>query len=247
MNPKAAVVLIALVATLGQPKLGEPDAMVPLPPAAAKVATDFLFAFSRNDRATVSRMLPDRLENLYGPCPFARMPALTKPRADTRIGVIDFQGPMGDPGLPKKGSIVLRYVEENGLRAWRVRQLYWYEKLPRGAKLPERSPTATDRAQEPRVRQAAVEFLEAWLAEDYEQMDALTFHWWEVPRRQPKWVRMTGANLTARSSAMGGLRVDFVAKLKVMRFIPKSVGGHVWLVEEDGVWRVRPLTFTFLF
>jgi len=247
MSPKAALVLIALAVTLGQSNEGQPQASVPLPPAAERVARDFLFAFSRNDRGAIEDMLPERLENLYGPCPFARMPSLTKPRADTRIGVIDFQGPMVDSGLPTKGTIVLRLVEENGVRAWRVRQIYWYEELPREARVPDRSPTAADRAEEPKVRQAAVDFLEAWLASDYARMDDLTFHWWEVPRRPPKWVKMRSARLTAHSTTLNGLRVDFVAKLRVARLLPKDVAGNVWLVEEDGEWRVRPLTFSFFF
>jgi len=247
MSPKAAIVLLALAVTLGQPSEGKPGTSVSLPPAAEKVARDFLFAFSRNDRDAIKSMLPEGLGNLYGPCPFARMPTLTKPRADTRVGVVDFEGPMVDSGLPRKGTIVLRLVEENGVRAWRVRQIFWYEELPREAKLPDKSPTAADRAQEPALRQAATDFLEAWQASDYERMDGLTFHWWEVPRRQPKWVKMTGATLTARSTTLNGLRVDFVAKLRVARVVPRSVGGNVWLVEEDGKWRVRPLTFSFFF
>lgn len=247
MNPKAALVLIALAVTLGQPNEGQPESSIALPPAAERVARDFLFAFSRNDRDAVSEMLPKRLDNLYGPCPFASMPTLTKPRADTRAGAVDFHGRMLDAGLPGKGTIILRLVEENAVRAWRVRQIYWYEKLPQGASIPDHSPTAADRAQEPSLRRAAEDFLEAWQATDFERMDGLTFHWWEVPRRSPKWVKMRGAELTARSTALGGLRIDFVAKLRVMRVLPKNVAGNVWLVKEDGEWRVRPLTFSFLF
>ncbi|UCC68392.1 MAG: hypothetical protein JSV79_00180 [Armatimonadota bacterium] len=247
MNPKAALVLVAFAITLGQPNKGQPEPPVPLPPAAAQVAQDFLSAFSRNDRDAIKDLLPTRPENLYGPCPFAGMPTLTNPRADTRTGAIDFQGPLLDSGLPDKGTIILRLVEENSLRTWRVRQIYWYEKLPKGADLPDRSPTAADRAQEPALRRAAQDFLQAWLAAEFERMDGLTFHWWEVPRRPPKWVKMKGVNLSARATTLGGLRVDFVAKLRVLGFLPKNVAGNVWLVEEDGQWRVRPLTFTFFF
>lgn len=245
MNPKAGIILIALAVALGQQDPGRPATAAPLPPAAARVAKDFLFAFSRNDREAIKGMLPRRLENLYGPCPFSRMPALTKPRVDSRVAAIDFEGPMADSDLPRAGTMVLRLVEENGVRAWRVRQCYWYEELPRGANLPERSPTAADRRQEPKLRRAAVEFLEAWLAGDYDQMDELTFHWWNVPRRAPKYIKTTGANLTARKSTLEGLRVDFVLKGRIFRILPKSVRGTVWLVEEDGKWRVRPLTFSF--
>jgi hypothetical protein len=192
-------------------------------------------------------MLPTSLANLYGPSPFDGAPQLNNPRADTRTGAIDFRGRMADPSLPSKGTIILRLVEEDGIRAWRVRQLYWYSALPPEADIPKESTSAEDRRQEPAIRAAATEFIEQWRSGDYERMDQLTFHWWEVPRDPPKWVKMNGADLTARPTQLAGLRVDFVAHLRVMRVIPKDVRGNLWLVQEDGSWRVRPLTFGFLF
>jgi len=219
----------------------------PLPREAARVAEDFLYAFSRNDRDAIARMIPKNLANLYGPCPFARMPSLSKPRADGRVGAVEFAGQMSDPGLPGKGLIMLRLVEEGTARNWRVRQIYWYQDLPPEADIPERSPTDRDRRQEPTLREAAKQFLHYWLAGDFPQVDRLTFRWWEVDRRPPKWVKMTDVDLKARPTTLNGIRVDFVAKLKLIRVLPKSVRGNIWLVQEDGAWRVRPLTFAFLF
>ena len=248
MGPKTIMLALALAVTFTQQNPGRPEPnSVPLPGEAAQVAREFLSAFSRNDRDGIKTMLPKRLENLYGPCPFARMPQLSKPRVDTRMGAIDFAGPMTDAGLPSTGTIVLRYVEEEGRRTWRVRQLYWYTELPPEAEIPDRSPTAADQQQEPDLRRAAFEFLHAWLAQDYARMDALTFHWWEVPRRPPKWVNMTGASVSARPTTLDGLRIEFTANLRVLRLIPKTVRGNLWMVKEDGEWKVRPLTFTFAF
>ncbi len=247
MSAKTTLVIIALAAAFAQSGAGKPEPTAPLPAPAAKVARGFLEAFVRNDREAISELLPKELGNLYGPSPFARRPELSKPRADTRMGAIDFRGAMVDSGLPSKGTIILRLVEEDGVRAWRVRQLYWYRDLPPEADIPDTSPTAEDRRQEPVVRRAAEEFIEAWLSGEYEQMDRLTFHWWEVQRAAPKWVKMTGADLTARPTQLDGLRVDFVANLRFLRLLPKDVRGNLWLVAEDGQWRVRPLTFSFLF
>jgi len=247
MSAKTTLVIVALAAALAQPGESKPRPAIPLPPKAEQVATDFLFAFSRNDRDRVKELLPARLENLYGPSPFSHMPQFVKPRADSRVAAIDFKGQMADGALPETGTIILRLVEEDGVRCWRIRQLYWYTDLPPEADIPDESRTADDRKQEPAVEEAAREFIAAWLAGDYQSMDSRTFHWWEVDRRPPKWVKMTGADLTARSSDLNGLQVDFVAKLRVLRVVPKDVRGNVWLVQEDGAWRVRPLTFTFLF
>jgi hypothetical protein len=246
MDARTTLIIIGVAAALAQPN-GKPAESAPLPAPAAKVARDFLFAFSRNDRDAIGEMLPEKIDNLYGPSPFARMPELAKARADTRTGAIDFKGKMSDPGLPSKGTIILRLVEEDGVRCWRVRQVYWYKDLPPEADLPDTSPTSADRKQEPAIREAAVNFISAWIAKDYQAMDRLTFHWWEVPRKPPKWVTMKSASLAARPTTLDGLRVEFVAHLTMARIVPKEVQGNLWLVQEDGQWRVRPLTFTFLF
>ncbi len=248
MNVKLVLAIIGLAAALAQPVSSKSAPRVPLPAPAAKVARDFLGAFVSNDRDAIAKMLPCRLENLYGPSPFDRMPELSKPRADTRTGAIDFRGKMTDPGLPSKGTIILRLVEEDGVRAWRVRQIFWYKDLPPEAHLPETSPTTADRKQEPALRKAAEDFISAWLAADYEAMDRMTFHWWEIPRERPKWVTMKGnADLRAQPTTLNGLRVDFTAHLTMARIVPREVRGYLWVVEEDGVWRVRPLTFSFEF
>ena len=247
MSAKTTLVIVALAAALAQPGESKPQRAIALPPKAEQVATDFLFAFSRNDRDLVKELLPTKLENLYGPSAFALMPKLVNPRADSRVAAIDFKGKMADPALPETGTIILRLVEEDGVRQWRIRQLYWYTDLPPEADIPDQSPTEDDRRQEPAVEEAARRFIADWLAGDYQGMDRRTFHWWEIDRSPPKWVKMTGADLTARPSELNGLQIDFVAKLRVLRVVPKDVRGNVWLVQEDGVWRVRPLTFTFLF
>jgi len=247
MSGKTTIVIIALAAALAQPKAGKPDGSITLPTPAANVARRFLFAFSENDRETIGALLPSKIENLYGPSPFGEKPKLFKPRVDKRVAAVDFEGRMTDGSLPSRGTIVLRLVEENGVRAWRLRQIYWYEDLPPEAEIPDESRSVDDRRQEPIVIDRAATFVDAWLQGDYETMDDMTFHWWDVPRDPPKWIKMTAADLSGRRTDLDGLRVNFVAHLRVARFLPKQVQGNLWLVKEDGVWRVRPLTFTFAF
>ncbi len=195
-----AVIVIALGLLLSGRGLGvSGEAAVSLPPEAAQVARDFLFAFSRNDRDRIQTMLPKRLENLYGPCPFARMPELRNPRADTRAAAIDFEGPMADTGLPNKGIIMLRLVEEEGRRGWRVRQIYWYQKLPPEAEIPERSATPADRAQEPLVRQAAEDPARRGAAPDAVPVpDA--YRSWGLARFFPANVKFVWERLTGKTA-----------------------------------------------
>jgi hypothetical protein len=41
--------------------------------------------------------------------------------------------------------------------------------------------------------------------------------------------------------------VDFTAKLRLLGALSRDVDGTLWLVHEDGQWRVRPLTVAFVF
>lgn len=248
VSPSILILLLAVALSCGQAGSAEPPraALPPLPPDAERVAREFLTAFCGNDRGAISALLPSAVSDLYGPCLFARMPVLSKPRADGRVGAVDFEGPPTDAALPSTGLIVLRHTEQGGTRAWRIRQIYWYRELPREARIPDRSRTEADREQEPALRQAAEDYLRAWLAGGYETMDRLTFHWWEVPRERPQWVKLVGVDVRPRSVSLAGACVDFVARLKVVGLMPRTVRGHLWLVEENGTWRVRPVTFAFV-
>jgi len=250
MSGTAALLVVAFMPPLG-PFIpgGGPSTKIQGGEAAEvdTVAREFLSAFCKNDRDAIRGMLPTKTSALYGPCLFGKMPVLGNPRVEGRTAAVDFEGPMADSALPGRGMIVLRHVEQDGLRAWRVRQLYWYEELPPEARLPERSRTEDDKAQEPSVVQAAQEFLSAWLAGDHESMSRLTFRWWEVSRRRPGWVRLIGVDVQAHPAGRDERRVEFVARLRLAGLMAKSVRGRLWVVREGDSWRVRPLTFAFFF
>jgi len=218
-----------------------------LTPDAERVARGFITAFSVNDRATIQSMLPRSAEKLYGPCPFAKMPQISKPRVDGRVAAVDFGGVMADPGLPRQGIMVLRLVEEGASKTWKIRQLYWFTDLPPEAQIPDKSATAADRREEPAVREAAVEFIGAWLRMKWDTLEKLTFQWWKIHRRPPKWVKLTKVDVAGKPTTLDGIRVDFDATLRFAGILPKSVHGNFWLVKEEGAWRVRPITFSLLF
>lgn len=246
MNPASRIMCVLLLA-VGTVCLTAPADAADLAPGAERAARDFLTAFILNDRAAIRALLPKNAADLYGPCPFTKMPQILKPRADGRIGAVDFAGPTMDPNLPQHGIMVLRLVEEGSSKSWKVRQIYWFTDLPPEANIPDKSPTAADRRQEPAVRRAAIEFISAWTRKNWEALGDLTFEWWDVHRRPPKWVKLVKADFEGKPTTLEGVRVDFDATLRFARLLPKHVHGSLWLVKEDGAWRVRPITLSLLF
>ena len=218
-----------------------------LPPEATKAAIAFLCAFSRSDGDTMSKMVPEKLADRYGPCPFTHLPELSKPCADTTMGTLRFAGPSVDPTLPAKGVISLHKESQEGKTVWRVRQIYWYNELPPKANLPESSPTEADRKQEPAIEEAARKFLTQWIAGDYQGLDRHVAYWWKRNRKPSKWVKTSGVEVTRSVASLGGIRVDARVTVKVVGVVTRRVDGTLWLVKEDGVWKVRPLTLAFFF
>ncbi len=238
-------VMVALVVAAGTAFAGEARR---LPAEAQKVAEEFVYAFAQNDRPKITTLLPTKARYRYGPSPFTKMPTLTKPRADGSAGAVEFAGGRGDTGLPDKGMIVLRRVREaNGQTGWQIRQIYWYDELPKDAQVPDKSPSEKDKKEEPKIEAATTRFLKDWIGGEYDKLDGQVFHWWEIQRKPPKWIKMSSVMFKDPVPSLGGYRVEFVAKLKVLGAIPKTVNGTLWLVEEDGKWRVRPLTMAFSF
>jgi len=224
----------------------EPMAAMDTPEAVAKA---FVAAFCGNDRSAVSAMLPKSLRDLYGPCLFSQMPVLSNPRFDGRTGMVDFEGPMLDADLPTKGLMTFRLVDDGDAKVWRIRQIYWYHAVPAevNTRLAKPAPTADDAQQEPALLRTATDFLGAWLSGDFQAVDKFVFRWWEVPRKKPAWVRLAGVDVHHQSTSPAGTRVDFEARLRLIGFMPKQAKGSLWLVQEDGQWRVRPLSLALVY
>ncbi len=252
-----ALLLLAGAALAGE-TAGPPPPLpgvVPAAPEAApglvpeSLATAFLTAFCNNDRAAIGAMLPKSLPARYGPCLFSHLPALSNARVNGTTGMVDFEGPMLDADLPTKGMITFRRCPEGEGAIWRVRQIYWYRTRPPEAKarLEKRAIRPADVEAEPVLLRAATDFLTAWLAGDYQAVDRGVFRWWDVPRAKPRWVKLARLDVQRRSAAPDSVRIDFGARLRLAGLMPKQVKGSLWLVQEEGQWRVRPLSMALVY
>jgi len=209
------------------------------------VSRQFIGALVRNDRPTLLRLAPRRLENRWGKCPFTSDPKLGKVVVDKSKAGVFFSGGHQDSALPQKSLFVLVLVREDQEYPWKIRSLLWYERVPQGARLPERSITNEDRANEKVALRCVEDYIRAWRRSDFALMDRLTYHWIEFSDTKKRPIRLRGVSFGNMTGGGGEARVNFTARLRVLRVIPYRVDGMLEAVKEDGKWKVRESSIAF--
>lgn len=210
---------------------------------AEKAADAYLRALVGGDAKTAQRLSPAKPENKFGPCPFAKMPRLEKPRVDLHRGAVMFKGPARDSQLPPAGGITLTRLDRVKGNPWRIRTIAFFTEPPAGARIPPHSVTRQDTAQEPAATEAARRYVAAWLKGDYKTMESLHFDW--VGRIEPAAVRVRSIELTSTPTDRGEVKIQFCAKIVMAYVLPKTVTGAVYAMREDGEWKVRSNELTW--
>ena len=214
-------------------------------PAAEKAAEDYLYALARGDKERLLELTPKDLEKFYGPPLFREMPVLKNPRAKGHRGLIDFEGESTDPALPSQGTISMTMRDSRQFDRWQVRAIVWKSGSNLTLNPFKYSPTEKDRIQEVQIRACAAKYLKAWMEEDWQGMDHMTFDW--INRRSLKgsfYVRSLDFDSSLRPD--GSVRVEFRAKvsprLPILGLIRRTAEGFFYVVQEDGQWKVRRMT-----
>jgi len=231
----AAVALLALVPAGADPGLVFDQ-------QAQTVARAYMKAWAESDRETLRRLSPKRPENKFGPPLFRALPTLTRPRVDAHRAAVDFSGQLVDAGLPATGMVTLNRVdEEPPAYRWKVRQVLCLDEDSRVSSEPKRSVTKADAAQEAQVLRAAQAYLTAWLKRDYAAMERLYFDRLTRRSNARSYFRLRSVQFTPQPAGHE-IKVNFVAKVTVVRVLPKTVDGTFYMLKEDGQWKVRGTT-----
>jgi hypothetical protein len=214
------------------------------PKDAEAVARQYLEARVNDDRATMRRLRPSEPQNRYGRCPFAAMPVLDRPAVKKHQARVYFTDGYNDPSLAEHGVFLLTRIDEDTRQPWKIGDVLWYNKPPIGVSLPRRSETRADALEEPKVLQAVKAYVAAWKSSNWETMKRLTDDWLQRPGKGKRAViRSVGFEF---SPAPGmELRVDFTARLFILRFFPKTAQGTLFMVKENDEWKVRERGLTF--
>jgi hypothetical protein len=209
-------------------------------------AQRFLGHYFLQHYAPVRPLLPDNLAAAFGPYPFAKPPTLGRPKVEENQALVEFSAPVLDEAfLPNGGLLMYR---EQGV--WKLRQVLFYDKIPRLFNLPSRSVTAEDRQQEPLVRKTVEAFLDAWQQGNAAEMQQ---RWYAWPRRTSE--PITGLSLAQLALSLEatdwpGTVARYNAKL-TYKWGPfrysMQFGGRVFLVQENEEWKIRENVLVFLF
>jgi len=241
---RAALAVLALAAGMALPPRPEAGA-AGLDPGAEKAARAYLRAMLDGDMPMLRRLAPKRLKNKFGPCRFAQMPRLTSARIDAHRGGVLFNGKTKDPQLPDEGGVTLTKLDHVRGNPWRVRRVLFFTELALGVKIPSRSVTRDDEAQEPLVREAARRYIAAWLKGDYQTMDRLAFDWLGREHDARRGVKIRKIEFRGTPSERGETKINFTAKITVFWVLPKTVDGTLFAIREDGEWKIRGNELTF--
>jgi hypothetical protein len=211
--------------------------------AVEDVARAFIAALVRDNRPALRRLVPQRPEHRWGRFPFTSDPRLEKVVADKSKGGAFFAGGHRHSWLPQKSLFALVLIREDKEWPWKIRSVLWYERVPSRVRLPQRSPTNQDRANEKEALRCVRAYIEAWRKSDFELLERLTYHWVEGSgQKRPIRLRDLALKVTG---ADGEASVEFKARLWVLRIVPYSVDGTLQAVKEGPNWKVRENSIVF--
>ncbi len=211
-----------------------------------QLVQDFLTAYFRQDMAGVRRYLPSQSEKLLCAYPFRGEVKLAQPKVDDNQALVEFTATASDDRVPAKGGILLREVDSR----WLVRQVLFYDRVPRLFGLPTRSVTEGDRAQERTVRAITQAYVTAWQANDGKAMLGLWYDWPHSEKDPIQGLSLTSLQVQPMIAVGSDQFVRYSARLTyrwgILAYSMVFKGG-VMLFQHDGAWRVRANAMCFDF
>jgi hypothetical protein len=206
----------------------------------AEVAKKFIDGYFRNDYDVMKACVPAGFKDLTGTFPFNGQPAITAIKVDENQALADFTANVADSRIPTRGAVL--FYKRTGL--WYVRQVLYYNKIPKVFNLPSKSKTSSDKSFEPVVRETAVKFLKLWEEGNYEKMEQLWFRWPDMDREPIAKLSVRNIKITQEELKWKDTYINFSCQIayKLTSWLPPAtmqVKGHFSMVKVGDVWKVR--------
>jgi len=211
-----------------------------------QVATRFIRHYFLSDLAQLAQTLPADSLALFGPYPFEGKISLGAVKVDDAQAILEFTATPVDPKFRRHGAVIFR---RDGT-IWLVRQVLFYDRIPRLFGLPAKSVTTGDRAYEPAVKTVGAAFLAAWRDDDKRRMLGLWYDWTKVPRQPVERLSVSDIDIDLSATTWSDCYARYTAKLIYRLGIlsySMTVKGGLLLVEEKNQWKVRANTLVLDF
>jgi len=213
-----------------------------------QVATLFIHHYFVSDMNQLAPTLPSTGMQLFGPYPFAGKVTLGAPKVRGRQALVDFTANTIDKKFHRHGAILLWRNRQT--ETWLVRQVMFYDRIPRVFNLPSKSDTARDKAYEPEAKEVTAAFLTAWGRGETSRMLALWYDWTKTPRDPEDGLSVSNIDVDLSRASWGDPYAQYTAKLTYRYGIlsySMTVKGGLLLVEDHEQWKVRANTLVLDF
>jgi len=236
------ILCVLILGAVGLARAGEADEQ-------QQVATKFVQHYLVSDLNQLTQTLPSTGFQLFGPYPFTGKVTLGAPKVDERQALINFTAEgTADDRFHRRGAILLWRNKQT--EKWQVRQVLFYERIPRLFNLPSKSRTARDKGYEPEVKAVGTAFMEAWRRNDAPRMLALWYDWTKSPRDPADGLSVSNIEVDLSRAAWDDPYARYSAKLTYRYGIlsySMTVKGGLLLVDDHGQWKVRANTLVLDF
>ncbi len=206
----------------------------------AEVAKKFVDGYFRTDYDVMKACVPIDFKGLTGPFPFVGQPTLTAVKVDDNQALVDFTAKVADNMIPTKGAVL--FYKKSGL--WYVRQILYYNKIPKVFNLPQKSKTSSDKSFEPIVRETAGKFMKLWEEGDYAKMELSWFRWPDMDREPIAKLSVRNVKISQDELKWKDPYINFTCQIayKLTSWLPPAtmqVKGHFMMVKVGDAWKVR--------
>lgn len=210
------------------------------------VAQKFITAYFVKDMKSVRECLPGNDAQLFAPYPFTSAPTFATPKVHENQALLEFTATTSDAKLGKKAAILFSKHGD----VWSVRQILFYEKIPKLFGLPSKSVTREDRGHEAAVKALGEKFMNYWKAGNSKGMLSIWYDWTKDNPDRLKGLSLSNFTLTNDTTSWKDPYVSYSMKATYRKGIlsySMTARGGLIMVKEDNHWKVRANFFIFGF
>ena len=209
----------------------------------------YLNAYVRQEMPTVRAHSPTKPADMFGAYPFVGMPTLSRPKVEKNQALVEFTGKPVEKSLPTHGGMLF-YRDIRDHNIWKIRQLLFYDHIPRIFNLPSKSVSDTDRGYEATVDTLARQLIHAWQKGDTATLMAHWHNWMARDHDPIRGLSVQDCNVIVQPCAHKEQYARYNARLTYQWGVlsyTMNLGGSLFLVKAGADWTVRGNVMAFFF